>query len=248
LASFFKDQREFKQEFEEAFTNVCENKLIVLYTKSNKKKEKSSLRMLSISKKIKKTRKRTNETVLKETPKKSSSVQIFRVNFVLLKHLLRADYISKALCSDNDLDFMSVIEMVLSNSLNISSWKNSKTEEIDLGLLLSNFGVSNFNSSQGSKIYDYLLKLCSEQDEYFSLKEENMKIVVQSKALIINLQTEFLENYISNKLGKESLRVLKAAEILKGKTEQELQEFCLIQAKAFKKIVIDLVELNLLCN
>jgi hypothetical protein len=246
LITTVQNKEDFKNNFEEAFNNISNDKIIVVYTKRSKLKKNTS-NFLSLSRKIKKQNKKSKKNNL-NIKQNEGSVKIYRVNFVLLKHLLRSDYISKTLCSENDLDYISVIEALLSNCLNISSWKNSKTEEIDLNSLLSQFGETNFNTSKGSKIFDFLMKLCSEQDNYFSLKEENMKIILQSKNLIIDLQTEFLENFISNKLGKESLRVLKAAEILKGKTEQTLQEFCLIQAKSFKKIVIDLVELNLLCN
>ena len=198
------------------------------------------------SKKIKKKIIKNNIKDQKENTQ--NSVNIYRINFVLLKHLLRSDYISKTICSEEDPDYISVIEVVLSSSLNISSWKHFKNEEISINSILAKFGEIDFTSAQGSKIHEYLIRLCSDQEEYFILKEDEMKIKVKSKDLVTILQVEFLENFISNKLGKESLRVMKAAEVLIGKTEQTLQEFCLIPAKSFKKIVIDLIELNYMCK
>lgn len=251
MIPLFQSDKDFRFKFERAFKQVCEDKIIVLFTKSSVSDGDKAHKTLPMSRKIKKKRrqrKKKSESKREQPESKESAAKIFRVNFVLLRHLLRSEFLAKSLSSEDDEDYISVVETVLSSSLNFASWKNSANEHIDIRKVLEVFGESDYRSKLGSQIQDYLLKLCAEHEEYFSMREENLKILVKTRDLILNLQTEFLENFIGNKLGKEALRVLKSADLLKGRTQQHVQEFCLIQSKVFKKIVIDLVKLNLICK
>lgn len=222
---------------------MCRDKLVVQFTRSKEIEQAPASKLLSLSRKIHKKKKRP--TTPKET-QKPVPTNIFRINYVLLQHLLRSDFVSKALCSEHDPEYITVIESVLSSCLNRSSWKNSKTEEVAVHQILAQFGLNTFETNQGSRVYDYLVKLTVDHGEYFNFDDKQDKMFIKSKDLVVNFQTEFLENYVSKTLGKEALRVLKATELMRGDTQQAVQEFCLIQAKAFKKIVTDLLELNLL--
>ena len=170
--------------------------------------------------------------------------RIFRINFSLLRHLLRAEHFAQIFAENKSSQNFLVLESVFAASLNLTSWKHRKVEVVDLTAVVSHFGERNFYSETGEKILNSLEQVAERNPEFFELVADKMQLRIRSAALVKYFQREFLENYIVQKFDVEHLRVLKGASALKQNFEKSLQEFCLLPVKTFRKIMNTLLDQN----
>lgn len=166
----------------------------------------------------------------------SSSSDLYRINLNMLKHLIRAEFISETICDDKNSSLYESAFRLFSSSLTHSSWNSKKQESISIKRILSEQKITNENSFRDG------LEMLADENLHISLKTEDDSVIIKNNLLVDFFRTEYLENYIVSKLGLESLRILKAIQAIPNNTEKVLQEFCLLPTGKFRELLMRLID------
>lgn len=237
--------------FSKNFANKNEKRNLQKRNNKQKKLGKRIQKLREKSKKNHKSNSNSEEQNSQENSEKNSPEEakvkrkrVYRINFAMLRHLVRAEFFAQIFVENKSSQDFLILETLFACSLNLISWESKKSEKIDLHAVLEKLGAENLFSELGEKILNSLEKLAEANPDFFALDLENSVFTVKSRQMVRFFQREYLENYLIQRHDIEHLRVLKAADVLRGNVEKTLQEFCLLPVKTFRKIMNTLLEQN----